>query len=269
MDRLRGRGIIVTGATGIAGASARLFAREGASLVVISRTEAHCVKLVEDISGSGGSAGRASSIVADLTDGEAAARAAEVAIDRLGRVDGLFNVAGGSGRPFGDGPLHTLTPEAWEATMRLNAASHVTVSAPVLRAMLEQVPDADGLRGAVVNTGSVLASRPVPELFATHAYAMAKGAIASLTLASAAYYASRGIRVNMVAPALTTSRMSERAAADEATQAFSRRKQPIAGGFIAAEDIAEAALYLLSRESRSVTGVTITVDGGWSIIDAT
>jgi NAD(P)-dependent dehydrogenase (short-subunit alcohol dehydrogenase family) len=266
MDRLTGRGIIVTGTTGIAGASARLFAREGASLVVISRTEAHCVELVEEITGAGG---RASFVVADLTDGAAAARAAEVAVDRLGRVDGLFNVAGGSGRRFGDGPLHTLTPEAWEATMRLNAASHVTISAPVLRAMLEQAPDPDGLRGAIVNMGSVLSSRPVPELFPTHAYAMAKGAIASLTVASAAYYATRGIRVNMVAPALTISRMSERAAADPATQAFSRRKQPIASGFIAAEDIAEAALYLLSRESRSVTGVTITVDGGWSIIDAT
>lgn len=266
MDRLQGRGIIVTGATGIAGASARLFAREGASLVVISRTETHCRELVDGIDAEGGRAGY---VVADLTDGAAAAEAAGVAVERLGRVDGLFNVAGGSGRRFGDGPLHTLTPEAWEATMRLNAASHVTVSAPILRAMLGQAPDADGLRGSIVNMGSVLASRPVPELFPTHAYAMAKGAIASLTVASAAYYANRGIRVNMVAPALTTSRMSERAAADEATQAFSRRKQPIAGGFIAAEDVAEAALYLLSRGSRSVTGATITVDGGWSIIDAT
>jgi NAD(P)-dependent dehydrogenase (short-subunit alcohol dehydrogenase family) len=266
MDRLQGRGVIVTGATGIAGASARLFAREGASLVVISRTEAHCRELVEGIVAEGG---RASFVVADLTDGAAAAEAAVVAVERLGRVDGLFNVAGGSGRRYGDGPLHTLTPEAWETTMRLNAASHVTVSAPVLRAMLDQAPDADSLRGSIVNMGSVLASRPVPELFPTHAYAMAKGAIASLTVASAAFYASRGIRINMVAPALTISRMSERAAADEATQAFSRRKQPIAGGFIAAEDVADAALYLLSGESRSVTGVTITIDGGWSIIDAT
>lgn len=266
MDRLNGRGVIVTGATGIAGASARLFAAEGARVVVISRTESSCRDLVDSIEADGG---RASHVVADLTDGTAAQAAADTAIERLGRVDGLFNVAGGSGRRLGDGPLHTLTPEAFEATMRLNATSHVSVSAPVLRAMLQQEPDLDGLRGAIVNMGSVLASRPVPGLFPTHAYAMSKGAIASLTAASAAYYAAHGIRVNMVAPALTISRMSERAAADEATQAFSRRKQPIAGGFIAAEDVADAALYLLSRESRSVTGQTITVDGGWSIIDAT
>jgi NAD(P)-dependent dehydrogenase (short-subunit alcohol dehydrogenase family) len=170
---------------------------------------------------------------------------------------------------MGDGPLHTLTAEAFEATMRLNATSHVLVTAPVLRAMLGQEPDGDGQRGAIANMGSVLATHPVPGLFPTHAYASAKGAIAALTTASAAYYASRGIRINMIAPALTTSRMSERAAADETTLAFSRRKQPLAGGFIAAEDVAEAALFLLSRGSRTVTGQTVTVDGGWSIVDAT
>lgn len=266
MERLRDRGVIVTGATGIAAASARRFAAEGATIVVISRTESSCRELIDGINAAGGQAGF---VVADLTDAGAAQEAATTAIERLGRVDGLFNVAGGSGRRFGDGPLHTLTPEAYEATMRLNATSHVLVSAPVLRAMLEQRADADGQRGAIVNMGSVLATRPVPDLFPTHAYATAKGAIAALTLSSAAYYAEQGIRINMVAPALTTSRMSERAAADEATQAFSRRKQPLAGGFIAAEDVADAALYLLSREARAVTGQTLTIDGGWSIIDAT
>jgi NAD(P)-dependent dehydrogenase (short-subunit alcohol dehydrogenase family) len=265
-DRLRGRGIIVTGATGIAAASARRFTEEGARLLVVSRTEAHSRDLVEALVATGATA---SHVVADLTDAAAAERAMAAAIERLDRVDGLFNVAGGSGRRMGDGPLHTLSAEAFEATIRLNVSSHVNSTAPVLRAMLEQVLDADDQRGAIVNMGSVLATRPVPELFATHAYASAKGAIAALTIASAAYYAPLGIRINMVAPALTTSRMSERAATDAATVAYSRRKQPLAGGFIAAEDVAEAAVYLLSRESRTVTGQTLTVDGGWSIIDAT
>jgi NAD(P)-dependent dehydrogenase (short-subunit alcohol dehydrogenase family) len=266
VDRLSGRGIIVTGATGIAAASARRFAAEGARVVVISRTEASCRELVEGILASGG---RAASFVADLTDPAATQLAVAAATEWLGRVDGLFNVAGGAGRRVGDGPLHTLTAEAFEATMRLNATSHVLVTAPVLRAMLGQEPDGDGQRGAIVNMGSVLATRPVPGLFPTHAYASAKGAIAALTTSSAAYYASHGIRINMIAPALTVSRMSERAAADEATLVFSRRKQPLAGGFIDAEDVAEAALFLLSRGSRTVTGQTITVDGGWSIVDAT
>ncbi len=263
MDRLRGRRIIVTGATGIAAASARRFAVEGARLMLISRTEARCRDLVEDITANGG---EADFVTADLTATAAAREAVDDAIARLGRVDGLFNVAGGSGRRLGDGPLHELTAEAYEATMRLNATTHVTVSAPVLRAMLAQAPDADGQRGAIVNMGSVLATRPVPELFATHAYATAKGAIAALTTTAAAYYAPRGIRINMVAPALTSSRMSERAAADEATQAFSRRKQPLSNGFIPAEDVADAAVYLLSPESRAVTGQTITIDGGWSVL---
>jgi NAD(P)-dependent dehydrogenase (short-subunit alcohol dehydrogenase family) len=264
MVRLSGRGIIITGATGIAAASARRFAAEGAALVVISRTAASCAALAEEITAAGG---QAQAIAADLTDVPAAQEAVINAIGQLERVDGLFNVAGGSGRRLGDAPLHELTPEAYEATMRLNATTHVTVSAPVLRAMLQQAPDADGQRGAIVNMGSVLATRPVPELFATHAYATAKGAVAALTTTAAAYYAPRGIRINMVAPALTVSRMSERAQADEATQAFSQRKQPLSGGFIPAGDVADAAVYLLSAESRAVTGQTITIDGGWSVLD--
>jgi len=264
VDRLHGRSIIVTGATGIAAASARRFAAEGARVMVISRTESSCRALVDGITASGG---RAHFVTAELTDAAAAQEAVIGATAMLERVDGLFNVAGGSGRRLGDSPLHELTAEAYEATMRLNATTHVTVSAPVLRAMLQQPPDADGQRGAIVNMGSVLATRPVPGHFPTHAYAAAKGAIAALTTTSAAFYAARGIRINMVAPALTTSRMSERAAADEATQAFSKRKQPLSNGFIAAEDVAAAALYLLSAESRAVTGQTITIDGGWSVLD--
>lgn len=262
MDRLRGRGVIVTGATGIAAASARLFAAEGARVVVVSRTEDHCRALVEAITASGG---QASFEVADLTRAPEAAAAVASACQALGRVDGLFNVAGGSGRRQGDGPLHELTAEGWDATMRLNATSHVIASAPVLRVMLAQAPDADGIRGAIVNMGSVLASSPAPGLFATHAYAAAKGAILALTLASAAYYAPRGIRINAVSPALTVSRMSERAASDPATVAFAQRKQPLSAGFLPAEDVAAAALYLLSPESRSVSGQVLVVDGGWTI----
>ena len=232
-------------------------------MAIVSRTAASIEALAQEIVAAGG---RVHTATADLTDTAAAVAAIEQVIEALGRVDGLFNVAGGSGRRLGDGPLHELTTEAYEATMRLNATTHVTVTAPVLRAMLAQEPDGDGARGAIVNMGSVLATQPVPELFATHAYATSKGAVAALTTTSAAYYAPRGIRINMVAPALTVSRMSERAQADRATQAFSKRKQPLAGGFIPAQDVADAAVYLLSPESRAVTGQTITIDGGWSVL---
>lgn len=263
MGRLEGRGLIVTGATGIAAASARRFAAEGARVAVVSRTAASCEALAEEIVADGG---QARAFAADLTDVPAAIEAIEAAIEALGRVDGLFNVAGGSGRRMGDGPLHELTTAAYEATMRLNATTHVTASAPVLRAMLDQEPDANGARGAIVNMGSVLATQPVPKLFATHAYAASKGALAALTTTTAAYYAAHGIRVNMIAPALTISRMSERAQADPSTWAFARRKQPLSDGFVRAEDVADAAVYLLSPESRAVTGQTITIDGGWSVL---
>ena len=84
----------------------------------------------------------------------------------------------------------------------------------------------------------------------------------------AAAYIRQGIRVNAVAPALTTSVMSSRAAADAGTQAFAARRQPLAGGFLPAEDVARAALFLLSPDARSITGQVLVVDGGWSVTGA-
>lgn len=264
MDRLAGRTIFVTGSTGIAAAGARRFAAEGARVFVASRSEASCAALVGELRALGA---EALFRAADLTD---EAQVEKVVLDaaRFGRIDGLFGVAGGSGRRFGDGPADTLTREAWDQTMTLNATSQALVAAAALRRMLDQRPDADGLRGALLLVGSVLASHPVPDLFATHAYAAAKGAIVALGTAMAAYYAPRGIRVNVVAPALVATPMAARAAGDPASTAFARRKQPLIGGFLAAEDVAAAAAYLLSPEARAVTGQVLLVDGGWSVVGA-
>ena len=187
------------------------------------------------------------------------------AVERFGRLDALFNVAGGSGRRFGDGPVHEMTMDGWERTMSLNARTGVTASRAVVRQMLEQQPDEDGSRGAILNMASILAFAPAPELFPTHAYAASKGAIVTLTQIMAAYYVRHGIRVNADAPSLTTSRMSVRAAADATTQEFAMQRQPLSRGFLPASDVADAALFLLSRESRSITGQVLLVDGGWSV----
>jgi NAD(P)-dependent dehydrogenase (short-subunit alcohol dehydrogenase family) len=261
-DRMAGRSAIVTGATGIAGASARLLAAEGARVVVISRTESHLRELVDAITAEGGDAAYA---VADLEDEREADAAVAQAAERLGRIDALFNVAGGSGRRFGDDVVHQLTAAAWDRTLALNGRTHITASAPVLRRMIGQSPAADGQRGAILNMASVLAFRPQPDLFPTHAYAASKGAITSLTVAMAAYYARHLIRVNAVAPSLTTSRMSQRAASDEATVRFAAERQPLVGGFLSADDVARTALFLLSPESRAITGQVLLVDGGWSV----
>jgi NAD(P)-dependent dehydrogenase (short-subunit alcohol dehydrogenase family) len=261
--RLAGRSIVITGATGIAEASARRFAAEGALLYLISRTEASLRALVDALAPSS----VAGWSTADLADGDAAEGAVAEATMALGRIDGLFAVAGGSGRRFGDALVHELTAEAWDRTMALNGRSQALTIGAVLRRMLAQEPDGLGGRGAILAMSSVLATSPSPALFPTHAYAAAKGAIATLTRAAAAAYAHRGIRVNAVAPALTTSRMSERAASDGATQRFARRRQPLSDGFLPADEIANAALFLLSQEARAITGQVLLVDGGWSVTD--
>jgi NAD(P)-dependent dehydrogenase (short-subunit alcohol dehydrogenase family) len=265
MNRMAGRTILVTGSTGLAAAAASRFAAEGGRVFVTSRTAEHCTALVDNITASGG---EAAFLPAELTDEGQVEAAVRAATARFGRLDGLFAVAGGSGRRFGDGPVHELTRDAWDRTLALNLTTQVLAARAVLRRMLDQEADADGNRGALLLMGSVLASHPVPELFATHAYAAAKGAIAALGTTMAAYYAPHGIRVNVVAPSLVTTPMSARAAEDPATAAFAQRKQPLAGGFLAAEDIAAAAVYLLSRESRHVTGQLLSVDGGWSVTQA-
>ena len=262
MSRLAGLACLVTGSTGIAAAAAERFAEEGAAVFVTSRTEAHCRDLVERIVGRGGSAAYRT---AELTDQAAVEAAVEACVAGFGRIDGLFSVAGGSGRRFGDGPVDELDAGAWDATLRLNLTSQALVCRSVVRQMLAQPPNASGTRGSILLMGSVTATDPVPAHFGTHAYAAAKGGIVALMTSMAATYAADRIRVNAVAPGLTDTPMATRAAGDTAIRAFAARKQPLAGEMMDPREVAHAAVYFLSPESRAVTGQLLKVDGGWSV----
>lgn len=264
-DRFRDRVVLVTGATGIAGATAARVAAEGASVFVGTRTPAHGEALVARIREAGG---RAASLAADLTIPGSAERIVDACRAAFGSVDAVFNVAGGSGRRFGDGPVHAAGADAWDATLELNGRSAFLVCGAAVRAMLEQPPAPDGCRGAILNMSSILAGHPSAGFFATHAYAASKGAVEAFSRAMAARYARDAIRVNVIAPGLTRTAMAGRAAADPATVAYAAWKQPLARGFMEPQDIAGTAAFLLSADSARVTGQTIAVDAGFALMDA-
>ena len=149
--------------------------------------------------------------------------------------------------------------------MRTNAQGMFLTNRAAVRVMLEQPIDAVGLRGTVVNVGSVVDRSPSPVHFGTVAYAASKGAVRALTLASAARYALDRIRFNLLSPGLIDTPMATRAVNDIRLRPYLESKQPMAGGPGLADDVAEAALYLCEPASRFVTGAELVVDGGWSV----
>ncbi|MFO0916540.1 MAG: SDR family oxidoreductase [Pirellulales bacterium] len=199
-------------------------------------------------------------VVGDAREPNTASLAIDTACARFGHLDGLYHVAGGSGRKLGDGPLHELTDAGWEGTIGWNLTSVMISNRAVVRYWIDSTRG-----GAIVNVGSVLATHPSPSHFATHAYAAAKSALIGLTRSTASYYASRGIRVNLIAPGLIATPMSARAQRDETIQDYVREKQPLSGGMGLPSDLDGAVVYLLSDASRLVTGQVLDIDGGWSV----
>ena len=264
-ETLADRVILVTGASGIAAAGARLFGSAGAPVFIVSRTPEKCITLSEEIAESGGVADWAT---ADLTVQADADAATQACLERFGRIDGLFAVAGGSGRRFGDGPIHEMELTGWEATLKLNGHPAFLAARNAVRVMRLQEPNNSGTRGAVVLVTSVLATSPVPSHFATHAYAAVKGAEVSLTTTMASYYAPDLIRVNAIAPGLVRTPMAARAADDPVISAYAAGKQPMAGGLLGPEEIAAAGAFFLGDASRHITGQVLAVDGGWSVTEA-
>ena len=197
----------------------------------------------------------------DATDPRTAERAIGEAVAAFGSFDGLYHVAGGSGRKFGDGPLHELTDEGWDHTLALNLTSVMYSTRAAIRQFLAQ-----GTGGAILNMSSVLAWSPSPRHFATHAYAAAKSAILGFSKSLAASYAPQDVRVNVIAPAVVNTPMAQRAAESEEVRTFIATKQPLQGGRLGMpEDLDAAVVWLLGDSSRFVTGQVLAIDGGWSV----
>ncbi len=241
------------------GLGAEKMVHEGASVFVIDRDRDQCKALAKRLG--------VSWAVADLTDEKETEAAFRNAAETLDRIDGLFAVAGASGRQFGDGPAHETPLEGWDKTLEINGRPAFLAAREAVRVMAAQEPDSSGSRGSIVIVSSVLAEHPVPSLFATHAYAAAKGATNALTRTMAAYYAPSLIRVNAIAAGLVRTPMSERAATDPPTAAYAEKKQPLAGGFLDPADIANTAAFLISDDASRVTGQVIEVDGGWGVTE--
>jgi NAD(P)-dependent dehydrogenase (short-subunit alcohol dehydrogenase family) len=249
--------LIITGSTGIGAETVRMAAARGARIVIATGDEVSGFELAAETG--------AECWAGDLTLANSAESVLAQCLSRFGRVDGLFNVAGLSGRRFGDGPVHEIPDDAWHMTLAHNLTLAFRMCRAVTGRMLEQETTETGVRGAIVNMGSVLADSPEPRHFATHAYAAAKGAVSAMTKSMAAYYAPHAIRVNLIAPGLIRTPAGERTHAGPEFQEFLRKKQPLNSGMIDVADVARAAVFLLGEESRSITGEVFTIDGGWRL----
>ncbi|MEM1304927.1 MAG: SDR family oxidoreductase, partial [Planctomycetota bacterium] len=205
--------------------------------------------------------GRFACLSGDATSSAASETAVAECVARFGRFDGLYHVAGGSGRRHGDGCLDEVTDEGVRYTLAQNLESVIYSNRAAVRSLLDR-----GVGGSVLNMGSVLGSSPSPRYFGTAVYAATKAAIEGLTRTNAARYATENIRFNAVTPALVDTPMAGRAVGDDEIQRFIQTKQPLDGGRVGRPDDLDAlSVLLLSEAGRFITGQVIAVDGGWSV----
>jgi NAD(P)-dependent dehydrogenase (short-subunit alcohol dehydrogenase family) len=250
--------IIVGGTSGIGLSAAKAFLKNGAQVVVAGKDDKHLEEAKKLLTS------QAEVVAGDATVEGTVSKAIELCLKKFGKLDGLYHVAGGSGRKMGDGPLHKLTLDGWDKTLALNLTSLMLSNKAAINQFMKQ-----NSGGTILNLGSVLGFSPSPQHFSTHAYAAAKSAIIGFSRSAAAYYAKDNIRINVLAPGLVETPMAERAATDETILSFIKKKQPLDGGRIGQpQDLDGIALYFMSDESRFTTGQMIAVDGGWCVSDA-
>lgn len=255
-DWLANKKLVIIGGTAGMGLSAAIACiEEGAKVIVVGKNAEHVNEANKKFRYNG------FAIEGDATDETTTEKAIQLCAEKFGEFNGLYHVAGGSGRKFGDGPLHELTTEGWEKTLQLNLTTLMLSNRAAIKFFIEKKQS-----GVILNMSSVLGFSPSPKYFSTHAYAAAKSAVIGFTKTTAAYYAPYNIRVNVIAPSLIETPMSQRAANDDVIMQFIKTKQPLDNGRIGVpQDADGAAVFLLSDYAKFITGQVITVDGGWSV----
>ncbi len=248
--RLAGKVALVTGgAAGIGRATALLFAQEGAAVAVVDLDGAGAEEVAQEIRKDGG---RALALAGDVSCAADCQRVVERTVEKLGRLDVLFNNAGIIRRA---NVLETSEAD-WDRAMAVNVKSVFLMSKCAIPVMAR----AGG--GAIVNTGSgwglVGGQNAV-------SYCASKGAVVNLTRAMALDHGDQNVRVNCVCPGDTDTGMlrdeARQLGESEAEFLVAAADRPL-GRLGRPEEVAQAVLYLVSDASSFVTGTTLVVDGG-------
>jgi NAD(P)-dependent dehydrogenase (short-subunit alcohol dehydrogenase family) len=249
--RLKDHVAIVTGAgSGIGRASALLFSREGAFVVLVDRDETglrETFDAIRQLKGDG------STYQGDVGELEFARSTVESVVSRHGRLDVLMLAAGWSC----GGTVVSTDPADWDAVFRTHVGGTWLWARAAIPQMQRQA------KGSIVTVASQLA---IAGGKGNSAYIAAKGAIISLTRTMAVDFAGDGIRVNAIAPGAIDTPMLKRSFARHADSEIVRetsRNRHAMKRFGKAEEVAEAALYLASDASSFTTGTVLPVDGGW------
>ncbi len=241
---LRGQTALVTGASqGIGAAIARALAHQGVFVGLMARSVEKLERVAETIYQEGG---RAAVVAADVSDEAQVRQAVQSLRQEAGPITLLVNNAGVTR----DQLLLAMKPEDWETVLQVNLTGAYRVTRWVLRDMLKVK------KGSIVNVSSVVALAGNP---GQANYVAAKAGLIGLTKSLAREVASRGVRVNAVAPGYIETAMT--AGLPEERKAAYRAQIPL-GRFGTPEDVAQAVLFLLSDASAYITGAVVNVSGG-------
>jgi len=247
--RLEGKVALISGgARGMGAVEARLFAKEGAKVVLGDILEAEGRKVESEIRATGG---EAIFVRLDVTSESDWKNAVETAVSRFGTLNVLVNNAGVSGH----GRIEDVTLDMWNRVMNINATGVFLGTRTTIPAMRR------GGGGSIVNISSQLGLVGVDN--SSPQYQASKGAVRLLTKATAIQYAKERIRANSVHPGPIVTPMTEARRADPESYRLTVSRIPL-GRYGEPEDVAYGVLYLASDESSFMTGAELVIDGGWT-----